>query len=227
MTGIEQWLLPRLGIKSPPWTIHRTQGRSPLPEAGGRVQADRLPEARRQAHLRPPLERLRQQHQPRRGPAAAPDAEGRERAGEDQPGEVRRPREPLLPGRGLRVRRTTTAPSGCRSTPRTASTARPATSRTRRRTSSGSRPKAAAGPTTSACERGPECPSSSTPPATRPADAPEVLTAARLWPPMMEALRGAFRVHDRTHQKTRRPSPPPRRASARSPRAASRRCRAS
>jgi electron-transferring-flavoprotein dehydrogenase len=25
MTGIEQWLLPRLGIKSPPWTIHRNQ----------------------------------------------------------------------------------------------------------------------------------------------------------------------------------------------------------
>ncbi len=25
MTGIEQWLLPRLGMKSPPWTIHRTQ----------------------------------------------------------------------------------------------------------------------------------------------------------------------------------------------------------
>jgi electron-transferring-flavoprotein dehydrogenase len=24
MTGIEHWLLPRLGIKSPPWTIHRT-----------------------------------------------------------------------------------------------------------------------------------------------------------------------------------------------------------
>ena len=28
----------------------------------------------------------------------------------------------------------------------------------------------------------------------------DVLTAARLWPPMMEALHGAFRVHDRTHQ---------------------------
>src|SRR5450755_4673811 len=28
----------------------------------------------------------------------------------------------------------------------------------------------------------------------------EVLTAARLWPPMMEALQGAFRVHDRVHQ---------------------------
>src|SRR5438128_6587027 len=27
-----------------------------------------------------------------------------------------------------------------------------------------------------------------------------VLTAARLWPPMMEALQGAFQVHDRTHQ---------------------------
>jgi len=25
MTGIEQWLLPKLGFKSPPWTIHRTQ----------------------------------------------------------------------------------------------------------------------------------------------------------------------------------------------------------
>jgi hydroxypyruvate reductase len=28
----------------------------------------------------------------------------------------------------------------------------------------------------------------------------EVLTAAKLWPPMMESLRGAFKVHDRTHQ---------------------------
>ncbi|MCV2363892.1 electron transfer flavoprotein-ubiquinone oxidoreductase [Paucibacter sp. DJ1R-11] len=27
MTGIEQWLLPKLGLKSPPWTIHR-----PLPD---------------------------------------------------------------------------------------------------------------------------------------------------------------------------------------------------
>jgi hydroxypyruvate reductase len=31
-------------------------------------------------------------------------------------------------------------------------------------------------------------------------DRVEVLTAARLWPPMMEALQGAFQVHDRTHQ---------------------------
>ena len=26
MTGIEQWLLPKLGLKSPPWTIHRKAG---------------------------------------------------------------------------------------------------------------------------------------------------------------------------------------------------------
>ncbi|MEY8878751.1 MAG: 4Fe-4S dicluster domain-containing protein [Leptothrix sp. (in: b-proteobacteria)] len=25
MTGVEQWLLPKLGIQSPPWTVHRTQ----------------------------------------------------------------------------------------------------------------------------------------------------------------------------------------------------------
>ena len=25
MTGIEQWLLPKLGVKSPPWTLHRDQ----------------------------------------------------------------------------------------------------------------------------------------------------------------------------------------------------------
>jgi electron-transferring-flavoprotein dehydrogenase len=26
MTGIEQWLLPKLGVKSPPWTVHRKLG---------------------------------------------------------------------------------------------------------------------------------------------------------------------------------------------------------
>ncbi len=25
MTGVEQWLLPRLGFKAPPWTLHRTK----------------------------------------------------------------------------------------------------------------------------------------------------------------------------------------------------------
>jgi hypothetical protein len=55
----------------------------------------------------------------------------------------------------------------------------------------------------------------------------DVLTAARLWPPMMEALRGAFRVHDRTHQEIPQPSLRSRRASVRSQRAANRKCRAS
>src|SRR5262245_5225836 len=45
----------------------------------------------------------------------------------------------------------TAAASACRSTSRTACTARPATSRTRRRTSCGSRPRAAAVRTTSTC----------------------------------------------------------------------------
>ena len=40
------------------------------------------------------------------------------------------------------------------------------------------------------------------PPTPLPTDTeqPEVLVVAKLWPPMMEALRGAFRVHDRIHQ---------------------------
>jgi lactate dehydrogenase-like 2-hydroxyacid dehydrogenase len=32
------------------------------------------------------------------------------------------------------------------------------------------------------------------------AERPDVLVVARLWPPMMEALHGAFHVHDRVHQ---------------------------
>ena len=39
-----------------------------------------------------------------------------------------------------------------------------------------------------------------TDPKTASADRPEVLTAARLWAPMMEALHGVFRVHDRLHE---------------------------
>ncbi|MEO6744632.1 MAG: 2-hydroxyacid dehydrogenase [Caldimonas sp.] len=39
-----------------------------------------------------------------------------------------------------------------------------------------------------------------TPVAVAGADAPEVLVVAKLWPPMMEALHGAFRVHDRIHE---------------------------
>ena len=54
MTGIEQWLLPRLGIQRPPWTIHRTQAdhttlrpaaempQISYPKPDGRLTFDRL-----------------------------------------------------------------------------------------------------------------------------------------------------------------------------------------
>jgi electron-transferring-flavoprotein dehydrogenase len=54
MTGIEQWLLPKLGFKSPPWTIHRhaadhtrlhAAGQVPLikyPKPDGKLTFDRL-----------------------------------------------------------------------------------------------------------------------------------------------------------------------------------------
>jgi electron-transferring-flavoprotein dehydrogenase len=54
MTGIEQWLLPRLGIKTPPWTLHRAQPdhaylkpaaecpQIAYPKPDGKVSFDRL-----------------------------------------------------------------------------------------------------------------------------------------------------------------------------------------
>jgi electron-transferring-flavoprotein dehydrogenase len=54
MTGIEQWLLPRLGIKTAPWTLHRTQPdhaylkpaaecrQIAYPKPDGKVSFDRL-----------------------------------------------------------------------------------------------------------------------------------------------------------------------------------------
>jgi len=54
MTGIEQWLLPKLGIKVPPWTIHRTEAdhtalrpasecqKIEYPKSDGRLTFDRL-----------------------------------------------------------------------------------------------------------------------------------------------------------------------------------------
>ena len=54
MTGIEQWLLPKLGVKSPPWTIHRKAAdhtylkpadqcpRIEYPKPDGKITFDRL-----------------------------------------------------------------------------------------------------------------------------------------------------------------------------------------
>ena len=43
MTGIEQWLLPKLGIKSPPWTIHRSAADHTRLHAAGQVEPIRYP----------------------------------------------------------------------------------------------------------------------------------------------------------------------------------------
>ena len=42
MTGIEQWLLPKLGIRNPPWTIHRQKPDYACLEPGGDTAEDRL-----------------------------------------------------------------------------------------------------------------------------------------------------------------------------------------
>ena len=43
MTGIEQWLLPRLGFKSPPWTIHRHTPDHARMHAASQVEPIRYP----------------------------------------------------------------------------------------------------------------------------------------------------------------------------------------
>ncbi|MBR7539545.1 4Fe-4S dicluster domain-containing protein, partial [Mycobacterium tuberculosis] len=54
MTGIEQWLLPKIGVSNPPWTLHGTksdnQSRKPAsecpkieyPKPDGKITFDRL-----------------------------------------------------------------------------------------------------------------------------------------------------------------------------------------
>ena len=66
------------------------------------VEADRVPEAGRQADLRPALLGVPVEHQPRGGPAGAPQAEGSRRLEGRELGPVPQPGKPLLPGRGLR-----------------------------------------------------------------------------------------------------------------------------
>ena len=43
MTGIEQWLLPKLGIKSPPWTIHSTTPDHARLHAASQIEPIRYP----------------------------------------------------------------------------------------------------------------------------------------------------------------------------------------
>ena len=85
--------------------VDAAQHLGPRPaQAGGRVREDQLSEAGRRAHLRSPLVGVPVQHQPR-GRAALPSAAQRRLgADRDQPGEIRRPRAAVLPGRGVRDR---------------------------------------------------------------------------------------------------------------------------
>ena len=116
--------------------------------------AHRLSAAGRRADLRPAVLGVHQQHQPRGEPAAAPAAapirSWRSRSTGSASAVRRHAIVRPVSTRSSAPRR---ASRGCRSTRRTACTARPATSRTRRRTSTGSRRRAAAGPTIpAACE---------------------------------------------------------------------------
>ena len=43
MTGIEQWLLPKLGVKSPPWTVHRHVGDHARLHAANQMEPIRYP----------------------------------------------------------------------------------------------------------------------------------------------------------------------------------------
>ncbi len=67
MTGVEHWLLPKIGVASPPWTIHTREARLRFSEASVGMSADRLSETGRQAHLRSVGVGVHRQCEPRGG----------------------------------------------------------------------------------------------------------------------------------------------------------------
>ena len=164
--GIHMWLeRPRASARSSRGRCATaSRDHETLAPARGE-SADRLPELRRRAHVRQAFVGVPVEHQPRGEPAVAP-ARCRDPAipvavnlavydGPEQrycPAGVYEFVDDMIPrpgGSGVGG----AGPSACRSTRRTACTARPATSRTRGRTSCGSCPKAAAARTIRACRR--------------------------------------------------------------------------
>jgi electron-transferring-flavoprotein dehydrogenase len=80
MTGVEHWFLPKVGVSVRPGRCTTDQDHT-KPAPGGRDSAPSLPQARRQAHLRPLSSVFISQHQSRGEPARAPDAQERVGAG--------------------------------------------------------------------------------------------------------------------------------------------------
>ena len=100
--GLDMWTNQLLGV-SLFGTLAPRQARLGDAEAGERMQADRLSEARRRADLRPALLGVPVEHQPRGGPAGA---SARRRPGDAEGERARRLRRAfgaLLPGRRLRM----------------------------------------------------------------------------------------------------------------------------
>ena len=129
------------------------RGRAPDPDST--VNPARIDPA---AHVRPADQRALFGDAPPRGSAVASHRSRHRHLPHALPRGVRQSLHAVLSGERLRDgRRRRRQASGCRSTPRTACTARPATSWIRIRSSTGCRRKAAAGRTTKACS-GVPCP---------------------------------------------------------------------
>ncbi|MET3246168.1 electron-transferring-flavoprotein dehydrogenase [Burkholderia sp. OAS925] len=97
MVGIEQKLLGG----NVPWTLHHQHWGPRDAEARVAMHADRVSEARWQAHVRPLVFGVHLEHESRGEPARASDAEGPDGAGERELADVCRPGSALLPGRRL------------------------------------------------------------------------------------------------------------------------------
>ena len=137
--GLHMWLND-LGLGAlVPWTLRHDKPDHAIAAPGARHAAIDYPEVRRRAHLRQALVGVPLEHQSRGRPAGPPAAARSGDSGRRQPrGSTTAPRRatarPASTSSSTPRRRRA---SGCRSTRRTASTARPATSRIRGRTSTG------------------------------------------------------------------------------------------
>ena len=151
MTGIEQWLLPKLGIQSPPWTLHATRRdnecllpaasctKIDYPKPDGKLTFDRLSSVfisnTNHTEDQPPHLTLKDPSIPVAVNLAQYDGP-----------------EALLPGQGLRVRGRRRRRRAAAINAQNCVHCKTCDIKDRGKTLSGSRPRAAAGPTTLACD---------------------------------------------------------------------------